>query len=104
VRLERGMLDGHDLFDLGGSEFAGDRRRARARNRNRDWRAADASQLLGSGNGFPRGAVQLAVALFGNDEDHWTTRASSRSLRTSSFAASAGDPGMSCVFFAFSGT
>ena len=50
------------------------------------------------------GGPELAVLLLGDDEDHAMTRASSRSLRTSSFAASAGEPPMIWVFLPFSGT
>ena len=48
-------------------------------------------------------AIQLAVPLLDDDEDH-RTRASSRSTRTSSFAASPGDPVIWCVSFARAGS
>jgi len=94
------MLDRDDFFHLRRRQLARDVSDAAARDEHGDV----AVHLLRCGNRFPRRAIELPVALFGNDDDHGITRTSSRSLRTSSFAASAGEPPMICVFFPFSGT
>src|SRR5262245_44495159 len=65
--------------------------------------ALNGSQLLRAGDGFPGRPIELSVALFGDHENHWITLASSRRERTSSFAASAAEPEIMCVFLAFSG-
>src|SRR5262249_3512603 len=57
---------------------------------------------LRGGDRLQRGAVHLALALFGHHENH-SALASSRSRFTSSLAASAGVPGRSCVLLPFSG-
>ena len=101
------VLDGDDLLDLGSRELRGDAADAGSRNQHRD-RAVAAGhrrQLLRGDDGFPGRAIELPVTvLFGDDEDHAITRASSRSRRTSSLAASAGEPPISWVFLPFSGT
>ena len=61
-----------------------------------------ARQLLRGGDRLPARAIELAVLLFGDDENH-RTRASSRSRLTSSLAASAGEPPIITVCFAFCG-
>ena len=62
-------------------------------------------QLLRRGDRFPRRAIQRAVALFGDDEDHAITRASSRSRAHQLLARPRpASPAISCVFLAFSGT
>jgi hypothetical protein len=67
--------------------------------------AGHPGQLLRAHDGFPGGAIELApTTAFCDDQDHAITRASSRSRRTSSLAASAGEPEISCVFLPFSGT
>ena len=57
---------------------------------------------LRGGDRLQRRAIELAVAVFGDDEDH-SALASSRRRLTSSFAASAGVPESICVFLPFSG-
>ncbi len=47
--------------------------------------------------------LSVPSRLFGDDENHQITLASSRSTRTSSFAASAGEPPIMRVCFDFSG-
>ena len=82
VRPERRVLDG---------EHFGDRRPAPARSATPATPLPStatligiaAGQLLRGGNRFPARAIELAVRLFGDDENH-RTRASSRSRRTSS--------------------
>jgi hypothetical protein len=104
VGLEGRALDRDHLGDAGDRDLGsrGGCVRARAGQRDRDRLAA--GELLHRRHRFPGGAIQLAAALFADDEDHAITRASSRSRRTSSFAASAADPWISCVFLLFSGT
>ena len=53
-------------------------------------------QLLRGRNRLPGGAIERAVALLGNDQYH-RARASSRSRRTRSLAASAGEPAIISV-------
>ncbi len=54
--------------------------------------------------GLPAGPVQGPALLFGDDQNHEITRASSRSAATSALAASAGLPPIICVCLRFSGT
>ncbi len=63
---------------------------------------APRGHLLRGGDRFPAGAIELAVLLFGDDENH-RTRASSRRRRTNSLAASAGEPPIITVCFDFCG-
>ena len=101
VALERRILDDDDALASRGGELC----RRGVERRAQDANAHGAAGLLRGGNGFPRGAIQRAVALLGNDQHaHWITLASSRSFATSCRAASAGEPVSSSVFFAFSGT
>ena len=59
-------------------------------------------QLLRRRDRLQAGAIELAVLLFRDDENH-RTRASSRSRLTSSFAASAAEPPIITVCLAFCG-
>ena len=101
VALECRILGHDDALAPRSGELCrrGVERRAQERH------AHGAAGLLRGGDGFPRGAIQRAVALLGDDQHaHWITLASSRSFATSCRAASAGGPVSSSVFFAFSGT
>ena len=99
VRIECGVVDGHHFLHLRRPELGRHRIDVRAEHRNRDGRVA---QLLRGRDGFPRRAIELAASLLSNNENQMT-RASSRSRRTSSLAASAGAPAIICVFLLFSG-
>ena len=90
---------------VSGGELARDAGRRSARRRRHAHRAGcagDLRELLRAGDGFPAGAIELAVLLLGDDENH-RTRASLASRLTSSFAASAGEPPIITVCFAFCG-
>src|SRR5262249_45221809 len=104
VRFERRVLDRQDFGGLRGSGGGPHTRGVRARDEDGGRRSWSLGPPLRADDRLPRGAIEFAVALLGNDENHAMTRASSRSFRTSSFAASAGDPSMSWVFLPFSGT
>ena len=65
-------------------------------------RHRSARQLLRRRNGLPARAIELAVFLFRDHENH-RTLASSRSRLTSSFAASAGEPPIITVCLDFCG-
>ena len=98
VVLQRRIVDDDDL------------RRRRPRRARRDGVHAGTehgdlhrpARSLRGGDRLERGAIERAVAMFGDDEDH-SALASSRRRLTSSFAASAGAPGSICVFLPFSG-
>ena len=72
VRLERGVLEGDDVLHLRGGELCGGAARARARHEHGDRRPGRLRDLLGAGDGFPRGAIELAGSLFRDDKDHFT--------------------------------
>src|SRR5262249_2916634 len=101
VRFERGRVDRDDFLHLRGSELGGHGRDTRTKDS--DGHRLTGRELLARGHSFPARAIELARPMFSDDENHPMTRASSLSLRTSSFAASAGDPAISCVFLLFSG-
>ena len=94
-RPERGMLAGEHLGDVGRRELLAPHRPPTAPSASTAI-GMRAGQLLRGGNRLPARAIERAVALFGDDENH-RTLASSRSRRTSSFAASAGEPPIICV-------
>ena len=101
VDRERGMLERDHLGDVRGSQPARDRANARAGQHDRHGTA----QLLRRRNGLPRRAVQHAVFLLRDHQDAHDpiTRTSSRSTRTSSLAASAGEPPSTRVCLDFCG-
>ena len=90
--VRRGELARHAVDILTGDH---DRQRTRGR-------AGDLGKLLRPRDGLPARAIELAVLLFGNDQNH-RTRASSRSRLINSFAASAGEPPIIVVCLAFCG-
>lgn len=102
VARQRLVLHGDDLGHLRLGQFGRRGRHPLPQHRHFNGDAL-AGQLLGGRHGLPAGAIQLVVPLFRNDENH-STRASSRSRRTSSAAASAGEPPIITVCFAFCGT
>ena len=63
---ERRRVDDDDLRDVGGGELRRGRVDARPEHRDPDRSAG----LLRRGDRLPRGAIQLPVALLGDDEDH----------------------------------
>src|SRR5688572_26238017 len=95
------MIDRNHLGHGGGGQLAGRSRHPLPRDRDLHRHRA-AGQLLRRRDGFPAGAIELAVFLFGDDENH-RTLASSRSRLTSSFAASPGEPPIITVCLAFCG-
>ena len=102
VAGKSGRSDRDDLGNVGRRDL-GRRACHVAAGDGHDDRLASREVLRGR-DGFPRGAVEGAVPLLGDDEDHAITLASSRSLRTSVEAASAADPVMISVCFVFCGT
>ena len=101
VETELLVLDGDDFRNRGRRQFAGDAGDRLAEHRNLHRQLA-AGELLRGRHGLPAGAIELAVLLFRNDENH-RTLASSRSRRTSSAAASADEPPIITVCFDFCG-
>jgi hypothetical protein len=97
-----GRGDRHDLGDVGRRDLGRRPCHVAAGDGNGDRLAS--REVLRSGDGFPRGAVERAIPLLGDDEDHAITLASSRSLRTSVEAASTADPVMISVCLVFCGT
>jgi hypothetical protein len=91
IRRELRADDRDDLRDGGRRQLRGDASDVGARHGDGD-RLPGAGQQLGRRDGLPRRAVEPPLALFGDDEDHAITLASSRSFRTSAAAASAADP------------
>jgi len=100
VRRERRRLDAQHLRHPGGRQVGGGRRGLGAQDRDGHRPAG----LLRRRDSLPAGLVERAALLFGDDENHEITRASSRSAATRAFAASAGLPPIICVCFRFSGT
>src|SRR5207249_12080808 len=96
------MRHGNDFLGLCRRDFRG-RRSVSARHQDDERQLSGRAELLRGGDRLPRRPIQFSIPLFGDDQNHHITRASSRSLRTSSFAASAAEPPMLCVFLALSG-
>src|ERR1700733_9388639 len=103
---QHGMVDGDHLLHFGGGELGSDA--VQPGSRQHDGYRLAVRDLLRGGDGLPGGAIQLAATVLRDHHDEGPrgqiTLASSLSLRTSSFAASAGEPSMIWVFFPFSGT
>jgi hypothetical protein len=62
------VIDGRDFACASRSELGRDS--AQLRTERDDRHRLAAGQLLPGGDGFPRGAIELAAPLFSNDEDH----------------------------------
>ena len=93
VRLERRVLDDDRLRRRRAAASSAADGVARRRRARRPLTGGPPS-LLRRGDRFPRRAIELAVALFGDDENHDSAPALRRAAcATSSFAASAGDAG-----------
>ena len=102
-RIHRQRLSAHreHLFHAGLRQLGGHGGDVGPAHGNLDG-GCSVGQLLRRGDGLPARAVELALFLFGNDQNH-RTLASSRRRLTSSCAASAGDPPIMTVCLAFCG-
>ena len=96
------MLDGEHFRDRRRRQLRRPHRRHALPGHGNLDRHRAAGQLLRGGDRLPARAIELAVFLFRDDENH-RTRASSRSRLTSSLAASAGEPPIITVCFDFCG-
>ena len=70
IGFERGAFEGDDLLHRGRGELRGRAAGARARHEHSDWSTDLQRELLRADDGFPCRAIELAVALFGDDQNH----------------------------------
>ena len=97
---ERRMLHGEDFVHCRDGELL----RHAVHVRSEDGDLDRPAGLLRRGDGLPAGAIEHALPLFRDDQNHQITLASSRRRMTRTFAASTADPEIIWVCLPFSGT